>query len=837
MVAVWSASALAASAPTIDSESVKNVEVTVASLHAKINPNESATTYHFEYGPTTSYGTSVPIPDSHIGSGFEDVAVSQFLSGLQAGASYHYRVVATNTEGSIDGSDLIFRTYPEQVATVDSCGNALLRQAQFSSYLPNCRAYELASPPGNEKGGANVAAEETKTQASVDGNAIKYVSLTAFGDAQSTETIGAEYISQRADDGSGWTTHSINPKQVAMPFAVYNSSRYIALSDDLTKGVYYALSPVTNGHPNVQKNDNIYLRDDLLSAPPGNYELLSDSVQALPAGTGFEGNPETQFVAASSDWHRIIFESVHDLTVEANGLSAEVPKLYEWHDGVVSLSGILPNGEAAPVSIASGSVGGVSGTSWPTHAISADGSRIVFTFPQSGAAGKLYMRIGGEQTIQLNVSERTEPDPSGEQPAEYLASTPDDSKVFFSSTQALTDDASASGQKLYMYDFDAMEGKHLTLIAGDATAVSAVSDNGAYVYFTSGTTLVEGAPRVEGNDVDLYVWHNGVLRSVGATLPGGSKFWGVAWGNFGVGSRNTLRIGNDGQTAMFLTSDTATARRLGYDNTESCADKQCEKTGLGRDVQRCREVIKYQDQRGEEIVQENCREVYLYSYDTDKMTCVSCDPSGARPVNDAGINIGIEESSDILFTGLNHRSPYLTHPLSDDGRYAFFDTVDPIVPQDTNGRRDVYEYDVSTGELHLITSGVCGCDSRFVDASADGSNAFFATRQQLVRADIDGSADMYDARIEGGIPSQNQPLSTPCEGEECQGPAPSAPAFSLPASSTFAGAGNTTVRPRSVVKMKTPVLKTKQKHKSKHKKRHRKKGKKSAKRASRSTGR
>jgi hypothetical protein len=156
---------------------------------------------------------------------------------------------------------------------------------------------------------------------------------------------------------------------------------------------------------------------------------------------------------------------------------------------------------------------------------------------------------------------------------------------------------------------------------------------------------------------------------------------------------------------------------------------------------------------------------------------------------------------------------YLNHPLTSDGRYVFFNTAEALVPQDIDGHNDVYEYETTTGELHLISGGTCGCDSFFSDASASGNDVFFTTAQKLVYADTDSSVDLYDARVEGGIPSQNRPPVVACAGEECQGPVPSPPSFSVPGSAAFSGPGN-----GSTVK----VTVKKVKHKArKHRKRHR----------------
>lgn len=133
---------------------------------------------------------------------------------------------------------------------------------------------------------------------------------------------------------------------------------------------------------------------------------------------------------------------------------------------------------------------------------------------------------------------------------------------------------------------------------------------------------------------------------------------------------------------------------------------------------------------------------------------------------------------------------YRNRPLSEDGRYLFFDTGEALVPQDTNGERDVYEYDTVTGQLHLISNGTCACESVFVDASPDGSNAFFVTHAKLVAADEGSAGDLYDARVDGGFTAQSTPPPAPCVGEECQPPGSPSPQLVTPSSATFAGAGN-----------------------------------------------
>ena len=97
--------------PKATTEAASKVELGKATLNGKVNPDGLKATYHFEYGTTTAYGTSIPLTDKEVGSGFTDAAVAQTIeSGLAAETTYHYRLVATNSEGTAYGVDKQFTT-------------------------------------------------------------------------------------------------------------------------------------------------------------------------------------------------------------------------------------------------------------------------------------------------------------------------------------------------------------------------------------------------------------------------------------------------------------------------------------------------------------------------------------------------------------------------------------------------------------------------------------------------------------------------------------------------------------------------------------------------------
>ena len=96
-------------APTVTTDAATSVTSGGATLNGTVNANGDSTTVEFEYGTDTSYGTTVTAEESPV-TGTSDTAVSVELTGLSGGTEYHYRVVATNSEGTANGSDVTFTT-------------------------------------------------------------------------------------------------------------------------------------------------------------------------------------------------------------------------------------------------------------------------------------------------------------------------------------------------------------------------------------------------------------------------------------------------------------------------------------------------------------------------------------------------------------------------------------------------------------------------------------------------------------------------------------------------------------------------------------------------------
>lgn len=214
--------------------------------------------------------------------------------------------------------------------------------------------------------------------------------------------------------------------------------------------------------------------------------------------------------------------------------------------------------------------------------------------------------------------------------------------------------------------------------------------------------------------------------------------------------------------------------------------------------------------------------ISVYDADSALLYCASCTSGGTN---------GILQKT-------NQEAVYQPRWISADGSRVFFDSSEPLVPQDANGRFDVYEWErpgtggcaESAGCVHLLSGGASIDESYFVDASESGDDVFIVTRAKLVGADDNELYDLYDARVNGFIPV-TPPL---CTGAGCQGTPGAPPIFATPSSVTFEGVGNFDAPAKEVKAKPKPKKKPKHKKKPKPKKKSKhKKGKSKAKKSAR----
>jgi RHS repeat-associated protein len=106
--------------PVAETKSATGVKATEATLKGSVNPKGLATAYQFEYGPTAAYGTKVPVEPKSAGGGSSPVEVGETVSGLEEGATYHYRLVAKSAGGTAYGEDKTLTTIDVPQTTIDT---------------------------------------------------------------------------------------------------------------------------------------------------------------------------------------------------------------------------------------------------------------------------------------------------------------------------------------------------------------------------------------------------------------------------------------------------------------------------------------------------------------------------------------------------------------------------------------------------------------------------------------------------------------------------------------------------------------------------------------------
>jgi hypothetical protein len=836
--------------PGLRSEAASDVSSSSATLDATIAPHDapieghdfqavtkSPTSYYFQYSKQSTDGcasdpsgcTNVPLSAVSVGSGAAGVEVSQHLQGLMPGTTYHYRVVAANEALANEAlaqykpGVLVSFYGPDQTFTTQGPGAPLV--------LPDGRAWELVSPV--DKHGATIQpiSEAGIVQAATGGGAFTYLTSSPAGSEPRGYGAIAQVLSSRGAKG-GWSSTDLALSHSA-PVGVLAGAgqEYRFFSEDLGLGVAESFGPfsVPEGWYLNEHNEPRHIVEAFPMPTERTPYLRHNSTCVAERGTCYEpfltkedvtskeafgGSPEVaegeaSFVGATPGAGNVVISSKVGLTAGHGG------GLYEWSadkPGPERLSFVSLSPEDEGGQATQGARFGDAGinVNVARRMISADGSRVFFSGVASNQNREhLYMRDmvkgGTGETVRLDVAENGSPT---SQPAIFQIANRNGSKAFFTDSAHLTKNAGTSGSDLYECEILEEAGKPLRCEPSDLTPVPALgrpgagesadvlgvlgaSEDGDYVYFVAGGVLAAGTSPGD----NLYVAHEEAGKwttNFVANLSGDdSPDWSFTL------SKMTARVSPDGLWLAFMSDRSLT----GYDNRDA-------KSGMPDE------------------------EVYLYSAATGKVVCSSCDPSGARPVG-----VEYKKLSDRLVGGdrvwpegqwLAANVPawtpyrlefalYQSRYLSDSGR-LFFNSSDALVPQDTNGNEDVYEYEPSGvgsctslsatfsagsgGCVGLISSGVAFGESAFLDASETGGDVFFLTKERLVSQDVDTALDVYDAHecvADSSCPSQSPPPKEECgSAASCRAaPATQPSLYGAPSSATFSGTGNvaSSVRP------------------------------------------
>jgi hypothetical protein len=441
-----------------ETSSATDVGETSAVLNGTINPVGLQTTFHFEYGTTTAYGSRVPLGiDAVAGNGRATRSFSRTIVGLAPGTTYHYRLVTQNPIGGSQGVDRTFTTAP--------AGSSIVR------------AYEQVTPV--DKQGVAIDAR-LGFQASPDGTGFSYV--TRAGSKSSPLFSRALSVRGELDWKSGI---DLDPPMNTLRLIVGQTT--LAVSSDSTHAFVATNRNLTGD--GIEEGLNLYVYD----LATGGYSHVgsSNAVGALNAYVSIQRGDK--FVAGAPDFSWVDFVAPDPLLP-----GAPANALYRWtKSGGLKVQSVLPGGPAAAYQHS---------IFEEMRTVSDDGSRAYFTVLDGPEAG-VYLRAGGE-TKAISVS-HVAGDPTTPQEAQLMGTGRDGRYAFLfsDSTVPLTADAPGEPGDLYRYDAsdDSLEylGAQVSTVrdgVDHAVGTVAVSEDGSTVYFESASATTE-------------VWRDGVVET------------------------------------------------------------------------------------------------------------------------------------------------------------------------------------------------------------------------------------------------------------------------------------------------------------------------------------
>jgi hypothetical protein len=764
--------------PAIDGAGTTNLSSSDADLTAKINPDNGQTSYHFEYGTTTAYGASLPIPDAQIGEGARDVPVSQHVTGLSVSTTYHFRVVASNATGTVAS--------PDHVWVYGTGGGG----------LPDNRAYEMVTPPQKNAALIGRVLFGIGPDVSEDGSRLILSSIQCFAGSESCtgdrQTIGEQYLFTR--DSRGWVTTPLAP-----PATQFEANTSWLVSAEAGTELFSMPIPPSNA-------DVFYIR-----RPDGSFVPVGP---ATPPSLGAIGPSEwgRETKVATSDLSHIVYQMSPLWPFDASS-GNEANSVYEYagtENAAPVLVAVSGGGGSTDLISQCGSVLGGSSNGAVPGEISTDGNTVYFTAGacpsgtglNSGIpvpANAVYARVDKAEAVKISgrapgecTSTSCQTSPAGA--AQFAGASSDGSKAFFTSTQQLTDNASEDSENnLYEYDFaNQDERKVVDVSAGDTSGhgprvrgVVAISSDGSHVYFVAAGRLTDtansqGQVALDGAD-NLYVYErdashpNGYTAFV-AVLPNGDE---EEW---------VERVGNvtpDGRFLVFTSRGKLTS---------------------------------------DDTADDGANQVFRYDAQTGGLLRISIgelgfDDNGNHSDGTPCVNPGFKCLADAKIlaaeNGFYHAGPARSDPtMSHDGAYVFFESPVGLTPQALNevqivtgesGRtadaENIYEW--HAGHVYLISDGrdiaqyaAESSTVSLIGSDATGANVFFTTTDPLVAQDTDTQLDFYDARIcSASAPcAPPSPPSAPCLGEACHGTPSASPQTPISPTATFNGQGNVIAR-------------------------------------------
>ncbi len=668
-----------------------------------------------------------------------------------------------------------------EISNAEVCKNEARRVEQGSTYLPDCRAYELVTPA--EKGATQAldfGLSGSRAIPAEDGEKLALHTQAFLGDNPGSQ--GTNLVFSRG--ASGWEMTSLQPTSVGE-----TNFEPTIFSSDLTQVGVEAFSKPGEG---IGRSPTQSFEVGPSGGPYSTVATTpSINVEEMQRGRGYAES----LVGASGDFSHVVLSSLDSslLPTAAGTPEPGVPNLYDWVNGQLHIINVTSKGVLVSECGAVLGIGLTTGEEpREKEAVWSEGSnsKIFFTSPLGGAIRgdeegpgctssegggppenphRLYMRVNDSETVEVSAPQLEKgviPCDPGTWSAFYQGASADGSRVFIDTASELTADNTGchTGRDEELYEYNTITRKLTRISRGEPNtsfstaeaevqednAPAAISEDGSTVYFTAKRKLTEDAfEEPAGYDLYRYDTAHKTIRFIAAIEPPPDA----------------------GESAYTTPNGTFFLFPSGGVVGES---------------------------RGE-----GHNEMYRYDNTDGSVMCVSCGEGVAPKFGDAR-----NENEGATTLQMGDDIPRFV-PMSDNGHYVFFQTTAQLVPQDTNSTenrglppgQDVYEWEAVgteeipgvvcgkvTGCTHLITSGKDENASLLLGASSDGSNVFFGTSARLIPQDADNLPDIYDARVGGGFAAPAVPAR--CSGEACRLIPSAPPVISTPLSATFFGVGN-----------------------------------------------
>ncbi len=814
--------------PAVVAKSALPVGYDEATLRGEIDPSGSPSTYRFEYLTQAEYEENgkaftgaQSTPAAELPAGEESVAVKAPLTGLGEGTAYRFRLLAENAVGPAGDEGPPFETLERPAA--QRCANAEYRTG-LSAFLPECRAYELVTPAGvlSTSGGLQALG----TFSSVAGNRFFNSWFVAPRGAGAGESVSYGALVPRVDSRrfraqraagahpeAGWASEpyglsfaqgggdygesgGVSPDQRYSLIEVLAHETPTELAFPI--GTYVRV-PSGQANPDCTPEPEAFA----LSDPEGGFELVGcGSVENEPGVEEVRIDPQAEGRFISAAGAHVIFSSEEEL--EEGSPPTGVEAIYDREAGEAGAEVVSVKPEPGGSPFGAGEE--------PRYlAATEDGSAVVFSVD-----GDLYAHREGE-TTQVAAAPNT-----------YAGIAADGGRVFFmdesfnpAEVKDVPPPAGLFACEVDGGDCAGPEADQEPLeIAAESDFIN-VSADGSNVFFTSkealsGPEANENGEEAEAGEPNLFAWEGATARFVAILDPQ----------DFESFRKGPSELEQENQEDLFQWTNVIPGQ-LATDSGLYEAGRAYSPTRSTPDG----EVLVFQSHARLTPYDNGGKgEIYRYAPAAapgSRLACVSCDPSGAPH----------EGPADALFdtvVGGAINSSTMIPNLTDDGNRVFFESRQPLLPEDANEATDVYEWKAlgsagpggdickrPQGCLALISTGQGEEQSYLFGLSADGTDVFFITQEKLVGADALGSFSIYDARVLGGIP--DPPAPAPCQGDACQGQGSAPPALPGPAS-TGQGAGNEEARPKACARGKHRVRgRCVAKHKRKRHRKHAKK--------------